>query len=90
MPPYPPQNRCLLLVWAAAYAVHLVMAAVTLAVNPLLDRIPYHTSALSQGHAWVLELINGHPDRIKTELGMRKHVFHALVAALRACGLQDS
>lgn len=35
--------------------------------------LPYHTSALS-GIAWVHELLNGHPDRIKNELGVRKHV----------------
>ncbi|TFK82768.1 hypothetical protein K466DRAFT_460346, partial [Polyporus arcularius HHB13444] len=77
------------LVWASAYIVHLIMAAVTLTVTPLLENIPYHTLALS-GHGWVMELLNGHPDCIKNELGMRKHVFHALVAALRASGLQDS
>ncbi len=82
-------TRRMLLVWASAYIVHLIMAAVTLTVTPLLENIPYHTSALS-GHGWVMELLNGHPDRIKNELGMRKHVFHALVAALRASGLQDS
>ncbi|KAI0759073.1 hypothetical protein C8Q74DRAFT_1221647 [Fomes fomentarius] len=58
-------------VWAAAYVVHLVMSAATLSASSILDRIPYHTSALS-GHAWVLELLNGHPDHIKNELGMQK------------------
>ena len=48
-----------------------------------------HTSALS-GHAWVMELLDGHPDHIKNELEMRKHVFHALIATLRASRLQDS
>lgn len=33
------------------------------------------------------KLINGHPERIKCELGMRCHVFLALVTALRAVGL---
>ena len=89
MPPPPDSHRRILLVWAAAYVVHLIMTAANLAASPIIDRIPYHTSALS-GHAWVLELLNGHPDRIKNELGMRKHVFHTLVAALRASGLQDS
>lgn len=36
------------------------------------------------------ELMDGHPDRIKTELGMRLHVFKNLVTALRACGLRTS
>ncbi|KAG2075559.1 hypothetical protein BDR04DRAFT_1005396, partial [Suillus decipiens] len=32
----------------------------------------YHTSILF-GFAWVHELLNGHPERIKNELGMWKH-----------------
>ena len=89
MPPPLDSARRMLLVSASAYVVHTIMAAVTITVTPLLESIPYHTSALS-GHAWVMELLDGHPDRIKNELGMRKHVFHALVAALRASRLQDS
>jgi hypothetical protein len=58
-------------------------------MTPFLDKQPYHTSVLT-GHAWVQELINGHPDWIKTELGMRKHVFHALLHELWTCGLCDS
>ncbi|KAL7277973.1 hypothetical protein ACG7TL_007926 [Trametes sanguinea] len=50
---------------------------------------PYHTSKLS-GHAWVQELIHGHPERIRNELGMRLHVFLAFVGELRACGLKDT
>lgn len=50
---------------------------------------PYHTSALS-GHAWVEELVYGHPERIWNCLGMRVHVFLALVSELRLCGLRDS
>ena len=42
---------------------------------------PYHTSALT-GAEWVKELIYGHPDRIKNCLGMRVHVFLALLAEL--------
>ncbi|KAH9013692.1 hypothetical protein EDB85DRAFT_1838731, partial [Lactarius pseudohatsudake] len=37
---------------------------------PLFNKTPYHTSALS-GEAWLLELIGGHPERMKTQLGMR-------------------
>ena len=50
---------------------------------------PYHTSKLS-GAEWVQELMDGHPERIKTELGMRLHVFKNLVTTLRACGLRTS
>ena len=79
MPPPPDSHRPILLVWAAAYVVHLIMTAANLAASPIIDRIPYHTSALS-GHAWILLAI----------LGLHKHVVHALVATLWAPDLQDS
>jgi hypothetical protein len=49
----------------------------------------YHTSALS-GHAWVLELLSGHPKRIQCELGVRLHVFKKLFTTLRQQGFQDT
>jgi hypothetical protein len=49
----------------------------------------YHTSALS-GHAWVLELLSGHPKRIQCELGVRLHVFQKLLTTLRQQGFQDT
>ena len=48
--------------------------------------IPYHTSILS-GQGWVEELLNGHPERIRTELAVHKHVFQALLNELRGGGL---
>ena len=56
---------------------------------PRKEPIPYHTSILS-GHQWVLELISGHPDRIRCELGMEKEVFLQLLLELRQAGHQDS
>lgn len=53
------------------------------------DRQPYHTSILS-GEAWVQELLHGHPRRIRTELGVHKHVFRELVFTLRHMEHQDS
>ena len=50
---------------------------------------PYHTSILS-GYAWVQELLHGHPERIRTELGVHKEVFHALIAELRSMGHGDT
>lgn len=50
---------------------------------------PYHTSALT-GEAWVLELMTGHPDRIRCELGVSIDVFHALLAHLREIGIDRS
>jgi len=54
--------------------LHATRAVTTVVVNAAsqafqahsqahLDKIPYHTSALS-GMAWVNELLNGHPDCI--------------------------
>ena len=78
------------LILAAAYFYHIVHLAVLLYASPLYWKQEYHTSALN-GRAWLDELIVGHPDRIKSELGMRVHVFLALVAKLRLlAGLTDS
>jgi hypothetical protein len=51
--------------------------------------IPYHMSLLS-GEGWIQELMSGHPNRIRTELGMHAHVFWNLVTVLRTCGLVPS
>jgi hypothetical protein len=49
----------------------------------------YHTSALS-GAAWILELLEGHPNRIRCELGVNKHVFHFLISYLQLIGINHS
>ena len=59
------------------------------AIQQYYDKEPYHTSIL-RGQDWVQELLNGHPERIRTELGVHKHVFIALIAELRAIGYVDS
>jgi hypothetical protein len=75
---------------AAASFMHIVYLAVLLYASPHYWKQPYHTSALT-GAAWVKELILGHPDRIKNELGMSLHVFLAFVTQLRVVGsLSDS
>ncbi|KAH9953769.1 hypothetical protein BGW80DRAFT_1132489, partial [Lactifluus volemus] len=56
---------------------------------PLYHRIPYHTSSLS-GEAWVQELLTGHPQRIRNELGVYRSTFIMLVRAIQALGLQPS
>jgi hypothetical protein len=53
------------------------------------DPQPYHTSILTGG-GWLIELLLGHPDRIRCELGVRKHVFEALVNELRSMGYGDN
>jgi len=42
------------------------------------------------GTDWVHELLNRHPEHICCELGVHKEVFHELIAALKAGGLQSS
>jgi len=57
---------------------------------PLYWKQTYHTSKLT-GEEWVKELINGHYDRMWTELGMHVHVFLVFVHELCIlCGLNDS
>jgi hypothetical protein len=72
----------------------LFMSAVLNALAAILQftvREPmlYHTSALS-GEAWVLELIAGHPERMRCELGMHKHVFAELITELHSLGHSHS
>jgi len=80
--------------------LHTILVAITLQLSllvPTLVRLmfryhmkePYHTSILS-GYAWVQELLHGHPERIRTELGVHKEVFHALVEELRSMGHGDT
>ena len=70
-------------------AITALAAAALVYASPLYDKTPYHTSALS-GEAWVLELINGHPERIRCELGVHLHVFRALIAYLQNIGHSNS
>ena len=53
------------------------------------EKIPYHTSILTGG-GWMLELLNGHPDRIKTSLGVTHNVFDALIQVLIENGFKKS
>lgn len=89
--PLPPQARRLqiLLLGICAYIANSMFLAVYLYSSPYYWKQPYHTSKLS-GHAWVQELLHGHPDRIRSELGMRLHAFLAFVAELRENGLKDT
>jgi hypothetical protein len=77
------------IILVAGVFVHtLVTGAIALAA-PFFNKIPYHTSILT-GEGWVLKLINGHPKRIQSELGVRLHVFHRLVTALKVAGVTRS
>ncbi|KAF9459329.1 hypothetical protein BDZ94DRAFT_1136867, partial [Collybia nuda] len=72
----------------AAYAMQVAGVAITLYSSPLYWKQEYHNSKLS-GAEWVQELLEGHPDRIWTELGVRLHVFPILVHELQLLGLAD-
>lgn len=56
---------------------------------PARPRQPYHTSALT-GAQWVMELIVGHPRRIRTELGVSHYVFRELLHEMVAMGRRPS
>src|ERR1700677_672055 len=77
------------LLQVASMAVTALAAAALVYASPLYDKTPYHTSALS-GEAWVLELINGHPERICCKLGVHLHVFRTLIAYLQNIGHSNS
>jgi hypothetical protein len=72
------QQMCKYCSCAAAIFINVIVTAAILAVTPLVDKIPYHTSILS-GEGWVQELITGHPKHMKTELGMWPHLFFLLI-----------
>jgi hypothetical protein len=69
--------------------INVVIGAVISFAGPLYDKEDYHTSALS-GAAWVLELLEGHPNRIHCELGVNKHIFHYLISYLQLIGINHS
>jgi len=80
-PSHSQQRRCIRL-YAAAFRIFCTTTAVALYHKQHLNKQPFHTSVLT-GKLWIEELLNGHPDRIKDQLGCRKHVFRRLVTALR-------
>ena len=79
---------------------HSIIFTITLQLSLLLPTLmclilhyhmkePYHTSILS-GYAWLQELLHGHPECIRTELGVHKEVFLALIILLRSMGHGDT
>jgi hypothetical protein len=83
------QQRRLFLVRASAIAVNIAVQATIIYSASHYDRIPYHTSALT-GAAWVTELMNGHPERIRCELGVHLHVFKIIIEYLKIIGHTNS
>ncbi|ESK81190.1 hypothetical protein Moror_2281 [Moniliophthora roreri MCA 2997] len=74
---------------SAASVTYYATLAASLYASEAYKKQPYHNSALT-GFQWVQELINGNPRRIYTELGVRLHVYLALVITLRSMGYIDS
>ena len=78
-----------LVIQAAVTAAIAISSALIDYSETYYDKTPYHDSALT-GAAWVLELLTGHPKRIRRELGVNKHVFRALIISLGNAGYQPS
>jgi len=75
---------------AAAAAAAIAAAIVTSYITPSLFKTPQNDSALT-GHAWVRELLAGHPRRFHNMMSMSKHVFRTLARELQEIsGLCDS
>src|ERR1700722_5440579 len=53
------------------------------------SRQPYHTSVFT-GEGWVMELLMGHPNCIRCELGVLHEVFLELIEELRRLGYRNS
>jgi len=77
------------MMFMAAFTTDIIATAALIYADPLYNKVPYHTSALS-GADWVRELLSGHSERIRNELGVHKHVFHALIDELQLAGYGHS
>ena len=75
------------------YSLHHLGSTRLLLQSPLLDTycsytIPYINP---DGKAWVLELMNGHPERMRVSLGVSIEAFGLLVDMLsQHCGITPS
>jgi len=81
------QHQCHQRRWAVILVAMLLQVMNTyqlLFLSPTI-RTPYHTSILT-GEAWVYELINGHPDRIRHNFGIDCDVFNTLLHILHRNG----
>jgi hypothetical protein len=78
-----------LVIQAAVTAAIAISSALIDYSETYYDKTPYHDSALT-GAAWVLELLTGHPKRIRRELGVNKHIFQALIISLGNARYQPS
>ena len=77
-PPTDPWERARWVVTIVASLVQYIVYGVMVHIAPQILREDLHTSALS-GRAWLDKLLGGHADRMYIAMGMRRHVFLALV-----------
>ena len=83
------RSLSIILIIAATIAANSSVVVANIIKNGQMRR-PYHTSKLAGGQ-WVRELLLGHPQRINSNLGLRKRCFRRLVSALeRKSGLHLS
>lgn len=75
--------------FAILYTCAILTATTAILASYSKEPEPYHTSILT-GEAWVLELLSGHPDRIRCELGVSHDVFDKLICELRKMGHKNS
>jgi hypothetical protein len=73
----------------AVLFLSIIMTATAAVLQSLETREPYHTSIL-MGEGWVMELLSGHPDQIRCELGVSHDVFAGLILELREMGYGNS
>jgi hypothetical protein len=83
------QQRRMLIAQAAGIFVNTAIAGALTIIEPLYNKTPYHTSALT-GADWVRELLAGHDRRIRSELGVHKEIFQELLESLARGGIGPS
>jgi hypothetical protein len=83
------QQRRMLIAQAAGIFVNTAIAGALTIIEPLYNKTPYHTSALT-GADWVRELLAGHDRRIRSELGVHKEIFQELLESLTRGGIGPS
>jgi hypothetical protein len=74
--------------WIVSVFVGVIISALATLfkqVHQSTRKIPYHTSIYT-GEDWVLELLTGHPRRIRTELRVSHVVFDKLIDTLHSMG----
>jgi hypothetical protein len=79
------EDTTMLVALGAPWVINVAVAGALIYARPLHDKTPYHTSALT-GEAWVQELLTGHPERIRNELGFHREVFDELIRSLHDGG----